>query len=102
MSYGVGIVIVKEDLTKDKIRYSFCDWCISLHVASDPKHCKKQFKTRWYPDFVKETKVTTFEKLKTAPCDIVCIIDAKGNFEVMQGRSPVNGITNEIKKYLAI
>jgi hypothetical protein len=32
MSYGIGIVIPKEDLVKEKIRFSTCDWMLPIHV----------------------------------------------------------------------
>ena len=35
-------------------------------------------------------KTTTLEKLKTAPCDCVCIIDLEGNFDCLTERTPLN------------
>jgi len=108
MSYGIGIVILKEDLQKPQIRFDFCDWTISVAVAIHPEECKRNFKDRWYPSFNNESKLTTLEKLITAPCDIVAIIDEEGNFDYLKDHKPLDcskGSGNEywylnIKEYL--
>jgi hypothetical protein len=97
MSYGVGIVIPKEDLQKEKIRFDYCDWTLPIAVGMYPEDCKKSFK-KWMVQFESETKTTTLEKLKTAPCDCVCIIDSDGNFDTLKEREPLdcsNGSGNE-------
>lgn len=100
MSYGIGIVILKEDLNKDKIRYDFCDWMLPIIVQEKQKTCEMDFKKRWYPDLLKEKKTTTLDILKTAPCDCVCIIDEFGNFDLLKGRTPISSLNIELKKYL--
>jgi len=89
MSYGVGLVIPKEDLGKEKIRVSTCDWMLPIYVQIHPERSKKNF-LRWIKEFETETKLTTLDKLKTAPCDCVCIIDTEGNFSTLQGHKPLN------------
>lgn len=100
MSYGIGIVIVKDDLEKDLIRWDFCDWVIPITVKLYHKECKKCFKENWYPSFKNELKVTTLEKLKTAPCDIVFIIDKKGNSNCLDDRKPIGG--TKLREHLSI
>lgn len=87
MSYGIGIVIPKEDLQKEKIRFDFCDWTLPIEVNLFPESCKTSFK-QWITEF-DDNKTTTLEKLKTAPCDCVCIIDSEGNFDTLK-HSPMN------------
>jgi hypothetical protein len=106
MSYGIGIVIPKEDLVKEKIRFSTCDWMLPIHVKLYPEQSKKNF-LRWFKEFETETQFTTLDKLKTAPCDCVCIIDSEGNFSILEGHEPINcakGSGNEhlgdVKEYL--
>ena len=87
MSYGIGIVIPKEDLKKEKIRFSFCDWTLPITVTLYPKECKESFK-KWSKEF-DVNSTSTLEKLKTAPCDCVCIIDSEGNFDTLK-TTPMN------------
>ena len=102
MSYGIGIVILKEDLEKQQIRYDFCDWTLPITVKVYPDDCKKDFKQYWYSSFKDETKLTTLKKLINAPCDCVCIIDENGNFETLKNRTPISGKNIDIKTYLKI
>lgn len=88
MSYGIGIVIPKEDLNKEKIRFGFCNWLLPITVETYPEECKESFK-RWINEF-DLSKVTTLDKLKSAPCDCVCIIDKEGGFEVLKGCKPLD------------
>lgn len=88
MSYGIGIVIPKDDINKDLIRYDFCDWTLPITVQLYPESCKKSF-IDWHKDFNKEQKLTSIDKLKTAPCDCVCIIDSEGNFDLLKDRNPI-------------
>lgn len=83
MSYGIGIVVPKCDIKKEKIRFAYCDWTLPITNKIHPEECKANF-IRWYEEFETETKTTTLEKLMTAPCDCVCIVDKLGNFEEMQ------------------
>lgn len=101
MSYGTGIVIIEDDINKDKIRWDFCDWTTPTGVKIYPEDYKKDFKI-WYKDFKKETKVTTLEKLKTAPCDCVCIINKNGDFQTMNRKDYKLSNEPDIKKHLII
>ena len=83
MSYGIGVVVPKCDIKKEKIRFAYCDWTLPITVSIYPNVCKINF-IRWYEEFETETKTTTLEKLMTAPCDCVCIIDEFGNYESMK------------------
>jgi len=88
MSYGIGIVIPKEDLKKEKIRFDFCDWTLPITVKIYPESCKESFKN-WINEFNND-KTTTIEKLKTAPVDCVCIIDSEGEFDCLKECTPLN------------
>lgn len=106
MSYGIGIVILKDDLNKNKIRWNFCAWTLAIHVKADPKGSKKDLK-RWYKELQTETNLTSLNKLQTAPCDCVCIIDKKGNLSTLKDHKPisakdVNNIITHLIQYLQI
>ena len=99
MSYGIGIVIPKEDLSKNKIRYDFCDWTLPITNEIYPKDCKRAF-IDWHEQFKDELKKTTIELLKHAPCDCVCVIDSVGGFELLDRNGIKLSNENDINKYL--
>jgi len=98
MSYGIGIVIPKEDLSKDKIRYDFCDWTLPITNKICPKDCKKAF-IKWHKEFKDELKQTSIDLLRTAPCDCVCVIDSDGNFENLNRSNYKLSSEADINKY---
>lgn len=90
MSYGIGIIIPKDDLNKSQIRWNFCAWTLPIAVKADSvKNNLKDLK-RWYKEFENETNLTSLDKLLNAPCDCVCIIDKKGNFSTLKPHKPIN------------
>ena len=101
MSYGVGIVIVKDDLEKNEIRWDYCAWTLGISVKMYPEACRRNFKDDWYPSFKDEKKITTLDRLLTAPCDIVAVIDKEGNFETLKNRKPVDGTNIDLKDFLS-
>lgn len=102
MSYGIGLVIIKDDLDKSEIRYDYCDWTLPITVTIHPEDCKKNFKDKWYPSFKNETKTTTMDTLLKAPCDCVCIIDKEGDFETLQNRTPISGEILSLHDFLTL
>lgn len=101
MSYGIGIVVLEEDLNKNKIRWCDCDWTLPITVRLYPKSCKESFKI-WYKEFEDEKKFTTLEKLQTSPCDCVCIINKEGDFKIMNRKNYKLSNEPNIEKYLTI
>ena len=97
MSYGIGVVILKDDLEKQQIRWDVCDWSLPICVKTHPKSCLNSFK-RWYKEFETETKITSLKKLQKAPCDCVCIIDKEGNLSTLKDHKPIStvGVSNII------
>lgn len=83
MSYGIRVVVPKDDIKKEKIRFAYCNWTLPMSVRPYPNNCKTN-NVKWHKQFESVTKTTTLEKLMTAPCDCVCIIDEFGNYESMK------------------
>lgn len=102
MSYGIGIIIRKEDIEKTKIPYDFCEWMLPVQNKLEPLICQKNF-IKWHKEMEEEKKVTTLEKLKTAPCDCICIIDKDGNFSLLPECQPiVQEYGSQLKDHLTI
>ena len=99
MSYGIGVVILKDDLEKEKIKYDFCDWTLPITEKLYPKEAKKNIK-RWYIEMQNLERFTSLEKLMNAPCDIVVIINKEGSLEYLKNRKPLPNI--DIKKHLLL
>lgn len=104
MSYGIGIVVTEEHLKEKEIPYQFCEWVLPVAVKMYPELHKKAFKDEWHPEAIRNSdklEKTSLEKLTTAPCDCVCVIDSEGNFRTLDTK-PVDGNTNPLKLYLKL
>jgi hypothetical protein len=91
MSYLVDVIVRKPKSDDEKVPF-FClegfsgmSWCMSKDEPKEIKRLnKKAIKVFKTPD-----GMTTIEQLKTAPCDIVVMIDGD-TFSVLENRKPID------------